>query len=151
VHFRRFFCEKAANCCADLRPSAAPTRTRSRSAQTSRERRATTPCCGVPNALFGAIQYKKQSICQDRLGTSVGKVEGKGGFCRLNPGEVGLAIDNDAAFVIEGDTWRVVSGGGKVHRKVFDNGVLRKTELRPSEQLQPLAELLELPDFLSLR
>jgi hypothetical protein len=64
---------------------------------------------------------------------------------------VGLAIDNNAAFVIEGDTWRVVSGGGKVHRKVFDNGVLRKTELRPSEQLQPLAELLELPDFLSLR
>ena len=38
---------------------------------------------------------------------------------KLNPGEVGLAIDNHAAFVIEGDMWRVVSAGGRVTRKIF--------------------------------
>jgi hypothetical protein len=35
-------------------------------------------------------------------------------------------------------------------RKVFDNGRLVKTELRPSAALQPLSELLALPDYLSL-
>ena len=35
------------------------------------------------------------------------------------------------------------------HRQVFDNGRLLKTELLPSAELQPLDELLELPDFLA--
>ena len=96
---------------------------------------------------------------------------------KLNPGEVGLAIDNHAAFVIEGDMWRVVSAGGRVTRKIFvrrhdiaaiwaalfssqtnaseircwqDNGRLEKTVLEPSPRLQPLSELLELPDFTTL-
>ena len=47
---------------------------------------------------------------------------------KLNPGEVGLAIDNHAAFVIEGDMWRVVSAGGRVTRKIF----VRRHDIAPS-------------------
>lgn len=68
----------------------------------------------------------------------------------VNAGEVGLAVDNNAALVIEGDYWRVVTAGGKVHKKIFDNGVLVKTELLPGKPLQSLSKLFELPDFLSL-
>ena len=50
----------------------------------------------------------------------------------------------------EGDSWRVVSCGGKVYRKVFDNGEIRVTELLPTPTLQPLSDLLATPDLLSL-
>ena len=50
----------------------------------------------------------------------------------------------------EGDSWRVVSCGGKVYRKIFDNGEIRVTELPPTPTLQPLSDLLATPDLLSL-
>ena len=28
------------------------------------------------------------------------------GLLRMSPGEVGLGVDNDACFVVEGDSWR---------------------------------------------
>ena len=44
---------------------------------------ATLAWCG--KRLFGAIGMYKRSIYQDRLGTNIGKVEGKGVFCRDFP------------------------------------------------------------------
>ena len=40
----------------------------------------------------------------------------------------------------------MVSCGGKVYRKIFDNGEIRVTELAPT----PLSDLLATPDLLSL-
>ena len=69
---------------------------------------------------------------------------------RLSPGELGLGIDNNACFVVEGDCWRVVSCGGQVYRKIFDNGAVREMRLPITTTLQPLSSLLQQPDFLSL-
>ena len=44
----------------------------------------------------------------------------------------------------------MVSCGGKVYRKIFDNGEIRVTELAPTPTLQPLSDLLATPDLLSL-
>lgn len=41
-------------------------------------------------------------------------------------------------------------GGGKVFKKVFDNGKIAVEELPMDETLRPLSELLMQPDLLSL-
>ena len=75
-----------------------------------------------------------------------------------NPGEVGICIDNNAAFVVEGDKWRALSTGpwehakqgGGVQKKVYDNGSVVATPLECGEEPQPLSELLLPPDFTHL-
>ena len=76
-----------------------------------------------------------------------------------NPGEIGICIDNNAAFVLEGDQWFTLSTGpwehaekgGNVQRKVFDNGSIVSTTLDCNVmQSQPLSELLTPPDFTHL-
>jgi len=75
-----------------------------------------------------------------------------------NPGEVGICIDNNAAFVVEGDKWRTLSTGpwehaeqgGGVQKKVYDNGSIVSTALECDEELRLLSELLLPPDFTHL-
>jgi dipeptidase E len=69
-----------------------------------------------------------------------------------NPGEVGICMDNMAAFVMEGDSWRAVAGeeGAGVQRKVWHNGEIVATPMPCGEELKPMADLLMLPDFTHL-
>merc|ERR1719215_2333246 len=75
-----------------------------------------------------------------------------------NPAEVGICIDNNAAFIIEGDSWRVLSTGvwehgekgGGVQRKTFENGSIVAKPLECDGKLQPLSDLFMLPDFTHL-
>ena len=75
-----------------------------------------------------------------------------------NPGEIGICIDNNAAFVVEGDRWFTLSTGpwehadegGTVQKKVFDNGSIVSTPLDCGGEPQPLSELLVPPDFTCL-
>jgi dipeptidase E len=75
-----------------------------------------------------------------------------------NPGEVGICIDNNAAFVVEGNRWRALSTGpwehadvgGGVQKKVFDNGKIVSTPLECGGDPKPLSDLLVPPDFTHL-
>lgn len=72
-----------------------------------------------------------------------------------NPGEIGICIDNNAAFVVEGDQWFTLSTGpwehadkgGGVQKKVFDNGNIVSIPLDCGGEPQSLSELLMPPDF----
>ena len=68
----------------------------------------------------------------------------------VNGAEVGLGVDNNAAVVVDGDRWRIISDGGSVTKKVFLNGRLHATVLPPNGDWQPMEVLLERPDFTSL-
>ena len=68
----------------------------------------------------------------------------------VNGAEVGLGVDNNAAVVVDGDRWRIISDGGSVTKKVFLNGRLHATVLPPNGDWQPMDVLLERPDFTSL-
>ena len=81
-----------------------------------------------------------------------------------NPAEVGVYIDNNCncAFIHESQedgeaSWRAVSSGswehgesGGLSRKVYENGVVVETQLQCDGELQPMSELLMLPDFTHL-
>lgn len=75
-----------------------------------------------------------------------------------NPGEIGVCIDNNAAFVVEGDKWRTLSTGpwehadqgGGVQKKVYENGLIVSTQLECVEESQSLSQLLMPPDFTHL-
>ena len=69
-----------------------------------------------------------------------------------NPAEVGICIDNEAAWVVDGDSWRVVSAreGAGVMKKVYTNGAVVSTRLPTGGSLRGLEALMQLPDFTSL-
>lgn len=75
-----------------------------------------------------------------------------------NPGEIGICIDNNAAFVVEGDKWRTLSTGpwehaqqgGTVQKKVYENGLIVSTQLECGEEPKLFSELLTPPDFTHL-
>lgn len=79
-----------------------------------------------------------------------------------NPAEVGVCIDNNCAFIYESQeggeaNWRAVSSGswehgesGGLSKKVYQNGVIVETQLECDGRLQPMSELLMLPDFTHL-
>ena len=79
-----------------------------------------------------------------------------------NPAEVGVCIDNNCAFVHESQeggeaNWRAVSSGswehgesGGLSKKVWENGVVVETKLETDGELQPMGELMALPDFTHL-
>ena len=69
-----------------------------------------------------------------------------------NPGDIGICIDNNAAFVVDGDEWRTISADGKagVWRKFVQNGVVVKEILACESKLRQLEGLMCPPDFLSL-
>ena len=51
---------------------------------------------------------------------------------KLNGAEVGLGIDNNAAIVVDGDKWRIISDGGTATKKVFLNGEIHAEVLPPN-------------------
>ncbi len=79
-----------------------------------------------------------------------------------NPAEVGICIDNNCAFIYESQqggeaSWRAVSSGswehgesGGLSKKVYHNGVIVETKLECDGDLQPMSDLLTLPDFTHL-
>lgn len=71
-----------------------------------------------------------------------------------NPGEVGICIDNSAAFIVEGDNWRTISAdpehGAGVRRKVVDNGVVTQSDLACEAAWLPLEQIMCPPDFVTL-
>ena len=71
------------------------------------------------------------------------------------PGEVGICIDNSAAFVVLGDKWRTVSAdpgnGAGVRRKVVDNGRVVESDLACQGAWLPLEQIMVPPDFVTLR
>lgn len=69
---------------------------------------------------------------------------------KLNGAEVGLGIDNNAAIVVDGDRWRIISDGGTATKKVFLNGEIHEEVLPPNGDWQPMSVLEQLPDFVAL-
>lgn len=69
---------------------------------------------------------------------------------KLNGAEVGLGIDNDAAIVVDGDRWKIVSDGGTATKKTFLNGEIHAEMLPPNGDWQHISVLQELPDFIAL-
>ena len=69
---------------------------------------------------------------------------------KLNGAEVGLGIDNNAALVVNGDRWRIVSDGGSATKKTFLDGVIHVEVLPPNGDWQPMSVLQDLPDFVGL-
>mmetsp|Transcript_32541 Transcript_32541/g.74879 ORF Transcript_32541/g.74879 Transcript_32541/m.74879 type:complete len:321 (-) Transcript_32541:175-1137(-) len=76
-----------------------------------------------------------------------------------NPAEIGICVDNNAAFVVEGDQYRALTTGvweyakekgGGVQKKVYDNGVIISTPIECGGKLKSLSELLMPPDFTHL-
>ena len=72
-----------------------------------------------------------------------------------NPGEVGICIDNNAAFIVEGDKWRTISAdpdhGAGGRREGGNNGAVVESDLQSEAAWMPLEQIMCPPDFVTLK
>lgn len=64
---------------------------------------------------------------------------------KKNPLEIGIGIDDQAAIMIQGDQFKILSTDGKSHvtkKKVNSNNTIEETPFLCDDNFHPLSELL---------